>query len=181
MFFRTAVCSVQVSTVERCARRGVLYTVRKTLRHPFCLISKYYISFPLFPPFVSFFFFLLGPSFSLLPIISPAPAEQMHIVAQDKKTLWREWWAIEEQKKGNRENEKSQLTDDDQLDEEAAGRMGRQLAFVQSRVALLNESDLQGPILSLWTERHPARRRPAIRHERGCVNKRERENKIKIK
>ena len=44
---------------------------------------------------------------------------------------------------------RTQLTDDDELDEEAAGRMSRQLAFVQSSVSLLDEADLQGPILSL--------------------------------
>ena len=41
------------------------------------------------------------------------------------------------------------LTDDDELDEEAARRMSRQLALVQSGVALLDEADLQGPVLRL--------------------------------
>ena len=58
---------------------------------------------------------------------------------------------------------RTQLTDDDELDEEAAGRMSRQLAFVQSSVSLLDEADLQGPILSMHKQTHTVRNRTTTR------------------
>lgn len=50
---------------------------------------------------------------------------------------------------GRKDGGSSGLTDDDELGEEAARRMSRQLALVQSGVALLDEADLQGPVLRL--------------------------------
>ncbi len=51
-------------------------------------------------------------------------------------------------------------TDDDELDEETAGRMRRHLTLVQASVSLLHEADLQRPVLRLKTEMKSASSKP---------------------